>query len=108
MVVALVLTPTSGNIVSKKTAVNVQVTGAAANTSTGYNTSNYPASPEVRYYIKAALTGQNDLKSYQFAVDSSGTHTFYDLVFPAAGTWTVTVNKVSDDSVAATTSPVVS
>lgn len=108
MVVALVLTPTSGNIVSKKTAVNVQVTGATANTTTGYNSSNYPSSPEVRYYIKASLAGQNDLKSYQFAVDSSGTHLYQDLIFPAAGTWTVTVNKASDDSVAATTSPVVS
>lgn len=106
--VAVAVAPTSGNIIHTTTAVNVSVSAAASNTLTGYNASNYPASPEVRYYFKAALAGQNDLKSYQFAVDSAGAHTWYDVIFPAAGSWTVTINRVSDDGVAATASVTVS
>jgi hypothetical protein len=107
MTVTLALAPVSGSITHAVSAVNITVAGAAENTLTGYSTAVYPTSPEVRYYIKAVLAGQTDLKSYQFAVNSAGGHVFQDFIFPAAGTWTVTLNRVSDDGVAATSSPVV-
>lgn len=108
MVAAIVVSPASGSIISKKTAVNVSVTGAASNTATGYDSAKYPASPQVAYYFKAALAGQDSLKSYPLAVDSAGAHTFPSVIFPAAGSWTVTINRVSDDGVAATDTVVVS
>lgn len=108
MSAALTLTPASGSIVSTKSIVRVDVTGAASNDTTGYDTTKYPTEPEIRYYIQAVASGQPTLKSYAFAPAPGGTHSLNSLVFPGAATWTVTLNKVSDDSAVATASVTVS
>ncbi len=89
------------------TAVHFSTTALAPNTSTGYDTDNYPASPEVTYYLQAELSGQDDLRS-QVAAPNGGKIYWEGVVFPAAGTWAVHARKVSDDSSVANLSVVVS
>lgn len=105
---ALTITPTSGNIVSEKTNCRVVVTSQASNDTSAFNSAVYPTEPQIACYFKAAAAGKPTLKSRIFATDSTGTAAWDNVIFPAAATWTVTINKVSDDSVLATTSPVVS
>lgn len=88
------------------TAVHVSSTALAPNTLTGYNANNYPASPQVTYYFSAELTGQNSLRSQVFA-PNGGKGYWEGVVFPAAGSWTVHVRKVSDDSSSANATVVV-
>jgi len=49
---------------------------------------------EVRYYLSAECTGQDTAKSPQF----SGDFEWDGWVFPAAGSWTLHLRQVSDDS----------
>lgn len=107
MSAAVVVTPASGSITHLVTAVNTTCTGATANTTTGYDTTKYPSEPAVVYYFKWALAGQNSLYSPRFSPSESGTAEWNDLIIPAAGTWTVTLNDNADDSVKATASVVV-
>lgn len=101
-------TPASGSIESLVTACTLSVAGASSNTLTGYDSTHYPASPQVTYYLSAEASGEDDLRSPVFAVSSAGTHAWYDVIFPAAGTWTLHLRKVADDSSVANTSLVVS
>jgi hypothetical protein len=82
--------------------INITVTGAASNTATGYNTNNYPASPELRYYFSIEKSGSDSLRSEIFSVGSDGTHTWPSVIIPSAGVWTARLRKASDDSSAAT------
>jgi hypothetical protein len=88
------------------TAVHISSTALPANTSTGYDADNYPASPEVTYYFSAELTGQDPGVSQVFA-PNGGKGYWEGWVPPAAGTWTIHVRKVSDDSSVANTPLVV-
>lgn len=103
MTVTVASSPASGSITHAITACNLSVAGATSNTLTGYNSGNYPASPQVTYYLQGEATGQDHLRSPVFAVDSNGAFTWYDVIFPAAGSWTVHCRKVSDDSSVANT-----
>lgn len=105
---ALAFTPASGSVINTVTATNVAVTAADSNTATGYNAANIPASPQVVYYIRATASGQDTLESYRFSTDSAGGHLYQDLIFPAAGSWTVTLRDDSDDSQVATAGVTVS
>lgn len=49
---------------------------------------------EIRYYLSAEATGVDTAKSQVF----SGDFTWQGWVFPVAGSWTIHLRKVSDDS----------
>lgn len=88
------------------TAVHISSTELDSNTLTGYDPDEFPSSPEVTYYFSAELAGQDDGRSQVFAPD--GGHGYWDgWVPPAAGTWTIHVRKVADDSSVANVSLVV-
>ncbi len=98
MSAALAITPASGSITAKTTATKVNVTGGSANTAAGV---------PIYSRIRARLTGYDDLVSHQFGVSSDGKHEWDNVIFPAAGTWTVTLRDTADDSQLATMSVVV-
>jgi hypothetical protein len=101
---ATVTTRYGGSTVEAKlTAVHISCTALPKNTTTGYNASNYPASPEVTYYFSAELAGQDSGRSQVFA-PNGGKGYWEGWVPPAAGTWTIHVRKVADDSSVASTS----
>ena len=89
-----------------KTAVHVSSTGLPKNTSTGYDSTHYPASPQVTYYFQAELAGQDHLRSQVFAPDN-GHGEWQGVIFPAAGSWSVIVYRVSDNTSIASTSQTV-
>jgi hypothetical protein len=103
---AVAAAPTSG--VHLSTVFAVTCSAAANNDSTAYSTSVYPTEPQVEYYFKFARTGSQTLKSPVFSTNPDGTGAWYGVILPDVGTYTLTLNKVSDDSVAATTTVVVS
>lgn len=99
---ALAFTPASGSITATKTVVRVNVTGADASRppdGTG---------GEFRYYIAFLLDGEERGRSYAFAPASDGTHEFNSFIFDTAGSWTVNLCDLLDDSVEATASVTVS
>lgn len=91
-------TPASGSITAAHTSVLVHVDAATQNDDTAYDAGLYPASPEVRYYLTFEEGGSEYGRSYVFAVDENGDHDFMNYMFPHAGSWTVHLRKVSDDS----------
>jgi len=97
------ITPASGSITAVKTACYVTCATVPNNTVTGYNTANYPGEPQVTYYFKATATGQQTLKSRVFSTNPNGTADWPDVIFPAAGSWTLGVYKTSDDTSVVTT-----
>ena len=96
MAAALTLTPASGSITAVTSVVRVDVTGAPENQPPS------DSGDEFRYYIKASLTGQDDLISHTFAPSNDGKHSWNGLVFPIDGAWTVDLCDAADDSVEAT------
>jgi hypothetical protein len=76
----------------------VTVAGADQNDDTAYNANNYPASPEMRYYLTFEKSSVEYGRSYIFGVDETGGHLFMNYVFPEAGTWVVHLRDESDDS----------
>ncbi len=103
MTVAVHCSPASGSIIHATTACEITVTGASSNTATGYNTANYPASPQVVYYFSAEKTGSDSLVSPRFAVDSAGAAEWHDVIFPSAGSWTLHIRNNANDVSAANT-----
>jgi hypothetical protein len=106
----LAITPASGSITAARTVCRVDVADAPANTLTGYDGTidntptgqhQYPASPEVRYYIAFLVDGAEEGRSYVFS-PNGGAHQFNNYIFPVAGSWTVNLNRVSDDGTEAT------
>lgn len=93
----------TGDVIAKVTACHISSTDLPANTGTGYDADNYPASPEVLYYFQAELAGQDDLRSQVFA-PNAGHGEWHGLIFPAAGAWDVHAYRVEDDSSVATLS----
>ena len=101
---ATVTTRYGGTTVEAKlTAVHISSTALDSNTLTGYDANDYPSSPEVTYYFSAELAGQDSGRSQVFA-PNGGMGYWEGWVPPAAGTWTIHVRKVSDDSSVASTS----
>lgn len=95
---ATTITPSTATPVAEKTAINLTVAGAPANTATGYNTANYPASPAIKYYISINKSGTNSLVSNVFTPDSvNGAYVWPSVTIPAAGTWTAQLRRVSDN-----------
>lgn len=84
------------------TSVHISSTALPANTATGYNVDNYPASPAVNYYFSAELAGQDSARSQVFA-PNGGKGEWQGWCPPAAGSWAIHCRKVSDDSSVANT-----
>jgi hypothetical protein len=95
---AISVRSSTGSVVNKLTFAHVQMTGLSANAADG---------TEKRYYVRCTLSGQDPLRSHVFGPSSDGKHEWDNVLFPAAGTWTMTVRDVSNDSVVATHSQVV-
>lgn len=109
MAAAIAITPASGSITAKSTVCRVNITGADANTSTGYDADDYPQKPAIVYYLLFdAPDGTDDGRSYTFTPAADGTHIFNNYTFPAAGSWTVRLRDSADDSDAATLAVTVS
>jgi hypothetical protein len=109
MAAAVAITPASGSVIHEKSACQISTSGLPDNDTTAYDSTKYPSSPMITYYFQLAATGQPTLKSPVFAPAYDGTAIWPgSVIIPAAGTWTLTVNKVSDGSASATASVVVS
>lgn len=98
MVAALTIRSATNSVVNKLTFCHVQMTGLDDNTAAGV---------ERRYYVVCTKSGQDPLRSHVFSPSYDGKHEWDSLMFPAAGTWTMQVRDVSNDSVVATLSQVV-
>ena len=88
---ALAVTPASGSVNARKDFVRVDVTGA---------------DPTARQRVKAVLAGAETLVSHEFQPSSDGKHSWFNVMFPNAGTWTLTLYK-TDGTVTVTTLAVV-
>ncbi len=109
MSAAIAVTPASGSITAKKTVCRVNVTGASANTVTGYDAAKYPASPAVKYYLYFdAPAGTDAKKSYVFTTGSDGKHEFNNFIFDKDGSWTIRLRNAANDSDVATLAVTVS
>jgi len=106
MPVAIAVVPSDPE--AAKDFCRVTVTGATQNDDTSYNASNYPASPELRYYLTFELGGSVLGKSYVFAVNEDGDHIFNNYMFPEAGSWTVRLSNAGTDASVATQAVTVS
>jgi len=89
-------------------ACRVDVTDAPVNDATAYDASKYPSEPAILYYLSFERTGSDTGKSQAFQPAADGSFTFNSYIFPDAGSWTVHLRKVSDDSSVAQTSVTVS
>ena len=108
MTAAVAIFPVSGSITHVIDACEISATGLTVNDATAFDASKYPTEPAVTYYFKLASTGHQTLKSPVFAPDPAGKGVWPgSVIIPDAATWTLTCNKVSDDSAAATASVVV-
>lgn len=87
MSAALAVTPASGAIHAKQDFVRIDVTGG---------------DETIRQRIKATKSGEDDLVSHEFQPSDDGTHSWFNIMFPAAGSWTLTLYKTADDSTLAT------
>lgn len=87
MAAALAVTPASGSITAAHDFVRVDVTGG---------------DETVRCRIKAEADGAETLVSHEFQPSNAGKHTWDNVMFPAAGSWTLTLYQTSDDSSLAT------
>lgn len=104
MSAAIVVTPASGSITHLATVVRVTCTEVPNNDTTAFDANIYPTEPQISYYFKFSLAGQNSLISPIFSTNPGGTAEWNGVILPAAGSWTLTANDASDDSVAATAS----
>jgi len=86
---ALAVTPASGSINARKDFVRVDVTGA---------------DPTVRQRVKAVLAGAETLVSHEFQPSSDGKHSWFNVMFPDDGTWTLTLYKTDGTVTVATLS----
>jgi hypothetical protein len=98
MAAALSIFPASGAITAKESACRISVTGAPSNRPPD-NTGG-----EFTYRIVASATGEDDLVSHAFAPNADGQHEWDNVIFPAAGSWTVDLRDTADDSQEATLS----
>jgi hypothetical protein len=79
-------------------ACRINVTGATVADSTAYDKDKYPTMPDILYYLSFEVGGKSQGKSQVFGVAADGTFEFNSYIFPTAGSWTVHLRKVSDDS----------
>jgi len=106
-VAALAITPASGSVVATVSACRIDVTGADQNDDTAYDADQYPASPEIRYYIISELDGAEKGRSHVFS-PNGGKHSYDNYIFPEAGSWTLRLKNAATDADVATLAVTVS
>ena len=97
----------SGSVISKETFLQIKATGLTSVDETAYDANATPTMPELRHYLTAELAGQDTLRSPVFAVNHDGEWAWDNVLFPAAGTWTLHIRLDADDSSAYSESLVV-
>lgn len=100
MSASISVSPASGSITAKITAANISCAEAPNNTTTGYDPTARPSEPQVSYHFRARKSGSDDLISETFSTNPAGSHTWLGVVFPAAGTWAVTLRDAADAQIA--------
>jgi|ERR1041385_3641090 hypothetical protein len=108
MAAGIAISPTSGHITAKLTACNITCVDEPSNDSGAFSASTYPTEPEIVYRFRLRKSGSDDLLSNPFSTNPSGTAEWNSVIFPAAGTWTLTLRDTSDDSQIASADVVVS
>lgn len=108
MAAAVTIYPASGSITAAMTVCRITASGADLNDASEYDEDATPSEPELRYYFQASKTGTDPLVSHVFAPSPAGAHEWNSVIFPVAGSWTLTLKDASDDSTVATTSVTVS
>lgn len=98
----LTITPASGSITATKTVCRVDVTDAPDNRPPDQTGGAFS------YKIVASATGEDSLVSHVFNTSQDSKHTWNNVVFPAAGSWTLNLVDTSDDSVEGTLAVTVS
>jgi hypothetical protein len=85
----------TGTVVEVLTAAHIELAGVESNEADG---------TERRYYVRAEHGDgdHDDLRSHVFGPSFTGKHTWENVIFPVAGSWTLELRDVSDDSVEAT------
>lgn len=99
---AVAIFPTSGNITATETVCKVNVTEAPPNDATTYDAENTPSMDPIVYYLKLSATGEDDLVSQRFTTSQAELFQWDNVIFPAAGSWTLDLCLDADDSVEAT------
>lgn len=105
MSAAVTAVPTGG--VHAKDVFRFDITGATEHEA-GVDTSKYPVQDETRYYLAYRESGAEWGRSQVFGVTPAGAFQIFNYIFPHAGSWTVSLRKVLDDSEVATASVTVS
>jgi hypothetical protein len=97
MAASVAITPASGSITATVSACRIDIDGAEQNDLTAYDAGAYPTAPERRYYITAEESTIEYGRSHVFS-PNGGKHEWNGYIFPHAGSWTVHLRNVSDDS----------
>jgi hypothetical protein len=85
-----------GNPVATVTAVHIEATDLTVNeTQTAQNIIDGVYAAPITYYLTAECTGVDTLTSIRFQGPG---YEWNDVIFPAAGAWTLHVRQDSDDS----------
>lgn len=83
--------------------VNVTVAGSAGTVAFVEDSDEREAGTEKRYYLLVdAPSGVDDARSHVFQTSADGKHTWDDYIFPAAGSYTIRLRDMLDDSDVAT------
>lgn len=100
---SLSIAPASGSITAVVSACVVSVTAADSNDESAYDDEEVPTEPEIRYYFTLSATGEDTLRSHEFSTNADGEATWINVIFPAAGSWTLALKLVEDDSTVTST-----
>lgn len=95
---AVSITPASGSITAASTVCKINATAVDSNDATAYDANLDPSEPELRYYFELSKSGTDSLISHTFSSSSDGLHQWDNVIFPVAGSWTLTLRDASDDS----------
>jgi len=102
MAAAITIVPASGSVQAVVSACRVTVADAEDTDSTAYDTDVLPREPEIRYRLVATATGEDDLVSHEFTVSAEGDHVWDNVIFPADGSWTISLINQDTDAADAT------
>lgn len=97
---AVACSPTSPHAVDD--VCMISCSAVDSNDDGSYDVDLYPASPAIVYHFRARKSGSDDLVSHQFT-PNGGAHVWQDVIFPAAGSWALTLRDVADSQIASAT-----
>jgi archaellin len=99
---SIAIVPASGSVTAVISACRVTVSDAEDTDITTYDADATPAETAFRYRLVASATGEQDLVSPEFTASADGNWIWDNVIFPAAGSWTIDLIDQEDDSVTAT------